>query len=577
MSTTINGLVIDGNTYSYLDRSSMYYPVRWSLDASNNPTGLVGPDGAIALNTRALRGLNLDYTVIGDSKASQGLSTGTSGYRTLARGFWHHAAALSGLSLNLVSLNASGGWKLADMDTNFATYVTAYSPGLVLFYGGVNDIYTTVGSQTSIESMQASILSIYEKCDAIGARVVRIGIPPAGSSVAAYYTKSLIAKVTKFNQWDRDYCLAHGHGFVDPWRGDIHGQPTNAAGNAISANYYDTNIHESHIGAYLLGKAVATELNRMISSDVVANGFPMTYVDSVTNSRQTLTSITGDGTTATANLASHNFVVGDEPTIWSSSNTAENVKDYYGVKTVLTVPTANTFTYACTASSATAGTLYASTGNNLCDNSMLTGTTGTKTVVTGDVADVWSATATAGMTVTASQEVHTRWSAAVGSTTAADGDGNGNWQKFAITSAANNDAVTFEYIIPDCKAIRGGENYICEVEVEVYGTIAALRSVCLKHTVNWTATGSFLAGIDVQDGWESSATEAGTTESRKMVLRTPVWNAYADTITTLNNTTLLPSGTFGLASNNKIAVIAEFTGVGSATIRVGNPRMRRVV
>lgn len=531
-------------------------------------------------NSHALRGLN--YAVLGDSKTTQGVSAGATGWRSLFRGYWGQAVNLSGVPLNLVSVCATGGWKLADMLTAFDAQVAAYSPDYILFYGGVNDIQQTVGSQTSVASIKATLAAIYNKCEAIGAKVIKIGIPPAASSVGAFYIKPLIARIQDLNRWDEDYCLKRGWKFVNPWLGTIHGQPTNSSGHAITANYYDAAIHESAIGAYILAKAVAAEIVALTGYDKPGNSLATTYVDSLTNTRSTVTSITGDGTTATATLAGHTYVVGDEVTLWSSSNTAENVKDYYGVKEVTAITT-NTFSYACTESAATVGTLYASTGFNLCDKSMLTGTTGTKTVITGNIADDWDATATAGMTVSALQPAHTKWSAAPGSTDAADYDSNGNWQEFTIASAANNDTLLFGYAVPDTKALRGGNNYICEVEVEVYGTIVNLRSVYLRHTVNWTATGSFLAGIDIRDNWDGSLAEAGPTEARKFVLRTPIWNSYFDAATTLSNDSTMPTGTFGLANgvgvaniNNGLTVGAEFAGVGSAVIRVGTPRLVRV-
>lgn len=543
-------------------------------DANGN-TALAGPNGRINLIDRLQ---NDTYMVVGDSKSDQGVAGGASGFWVYARGYWGKAINLSGVPLKLKSVCATGGWKVSDMLTGYKSHIALYgNPGLVLFYGGVNDLYVTGSTATSIDTLKSQMLEIYGEFIKSGAKVIRIGIPPEGTSAGAFYTKTLINTVQRFNAWDEAYCRSQGWGFVDPWRGDIHGQPMDASGYAKAANYYDTLVHESHTGAYALAKAVATEIVKTTGITSPKNYLASSNVDAVVASKLTITSITGNGTTATATLAGHPFIVGDDLVIWSSSNTSENAKDYYGVKRI-TARDANTFSYACTDSSATTGTLFASTGRNHIENSMQTGITGTKTVVTGDVSDGFVATATAGMTVAATKENHTRWSSAPGSVAVADEDGEGFWQKFAITSAAANDQVLYRYQTPDPLAIRGGENYVAECEIEVYGTIANLRAISLYQQIYSTATGSGPVGITLYDAWDTTSNENGTTEPHKLVLRTPVWNPYIRAYTTIARDTLYPAGTFGWNSATwpEFNIIAEFSGAGGCNLRIGKPRLVRV-
>lgn len=508
--------------------------------------------------------------VIGDSKSAQGVSGGASGYRHLARSYWPMAVGMTGGALRVVAVSAVGGRKIADAVAAFDAEVKPYSPGTLLIWIGVNDLYQLPAARTSTDKAWADLMELYAKAESIGAQVVRVGIPPSGTSQgAAVYTPSTIALVRAFNARDRAYCLSKGWEFVDPWDASFAGDPLSATAHAPAGTYYDSIIHDSHAGAFRAAKSVSAALNRLLINRPRIEPFAKSLADTITATRVTLTSIVGNGTMATATLAGHNFAAGDEVTIWSST-AAENASDYYGVKTISSADaTAGTFSYACTATAATAGTLYASASRQLCDNPLMQGTAGTLTVATGTVVTGCSLTATAGMTVLASIEAHTKWAAAPGSTAAADQDGLGNWQRIDCTSVAAGDTVTLEYVIPQAFAMRGGQSYYAEVEVEVYGTIANVRGVSLAQQIYWTSTGSFEAGIDMRDCWDASSNEANGATAYKTVLRIPLWTDYLRSVTGIDRATMYPAGKFGQSGQQKVQLVAEFAGAGGCSIRAG--------
>ena len=259
------------------------------------------------------------YMAVGDSKTIQGVAGGPTSFLVYSRGYWGRAINLAGVPLRLLSVAAVGGYTASEALNLFVSHLAKFgNPGLVFSYFGVNDFYKTTASQTSTDSYKATMLSFYKKCSEISAKIIRVSIPPKRSTAGAFYTASLIAKVKALNSWDEKICQSYGWGFVDPWRGDIHGQPTNVSGYAIAANYYDNLVHESNIGAYILGKAVAAEIVRITGVIGPTNTLANSYIDSVVTSKFTLTSITGNGTTATATLAGHPYSAGIIKCICSS-------------------------------------------------------------------------------------------------------------------------------------------------------------------------------------------------------------------------------------------------------------------
>jgi len=63
--------------------------------------------------------------------------------------------------------NGVGSTKIADVDANFATQVTAYNPNGLVIMSGVNDLV----NQTALAAYRASWDSIMTKANAIGVRV----------------------------------------------------------------------------------------------------------------------------------------------------------------------------------------------------------------------------------------------------------------------------------------------------------------------------------------------------------------------------------------------------------------------
>jgi hypothetical protein len=60
-----------------------------------------------------------------------------------------------------------GGAKIADLDTNFATLVTAFSPTVIIIMTGINDI----GAPTDITAYRTSWNSVMAKCNALGLKI----------------------------------------------------------------------------------------------------------------------------------------------------------------------------------------------------------------------------------------------------------------------------------------------------------------------------------------------------------------------------------------------------------------------
>lgn len=542
--------------------------------------------------------------VIGDSIGAQGINGGESGTfgasyvpyaRTVPRGWWWWANVLAGSPLDILDVRATGGAACAAILAQANAY-TGATPDWLLFNGGVNDISNGADADDLINDIQA----IYQWAEGRGCNVLRLGITPVNSS-QSYMVGTTRQRIARIRRWEMEYCRKHGHLYIDPLRGDVVGDPTLTTGNERTGAFYDSIAHPSIKGAYWIGKEGAA---LMLASGYLASWrspgeLPISAAHTAQQGDVSLTSITGNGTTATVvTAATHYFKVGEKVNVRTSANysagAAGNQLDLYGTKTILSVADATHFTYSCTFSGSGTGTMTASAGLNLNTNPVMQGTGGNSTGTTGTITatdpipdNVNIVSSAVGVTATVTTPAHTKWSATPGSTTAADYDGGGDWLNLAITATtAGSVTVSFDGSSAEpstamlTRRIHGGD-YFSEAEIEVH-TLASgvaprvyLEQVVSSGPANNSATVRNL--VTMSDGLPgASVTDDGPSEAWKGVLRTPKFAAgWVDNYITSRDAmgTLVQSGHAGINSSTSNyaynRVVINFQAAGVCQVRIG--------
>jgi hypothetical protein len=433
-----------------------------------------------------------------------------------------------------------------------------------------------------------------------------MGMQPLGSLASSYNVTNFRARVRDINEYCADWCRSAGWLFINPWLPDVYGQPASASAAPIANVFYDDIVHPSTLGAVRAGAYVGQELRRVFSYIKPAAHLIKTMGADVADGATTVTSIVCANGIATMTLPAAGSVrPGDSIVVWAQ-NTGSTASDAYGTKDVLTVSAdALTITYATTATGTFSTNVRMTVAKEYCTNpfmqgtSGITGPTGTFTL-TDAVPDGWRLGASAAVAVTFTTPAHTKWEAAVGSTDSADQDGYGDWAQIEVTtSGADNEVVSFTYNPmssgegytaagnPDSRSMREG-NYVAECEVEIFGTIANVKTVELVLYIVETNTWQTFSGGGINASFSAgkwtaplSGTDKYSTAARKMILRTPSWNAgVASQMSLSGRPTMIQDGFVAYTNNTpnqtRAAVIITFSGA-SATckVRIGRFSLRR--
>ena len=503
-------------------------------DSSGNAVSHVetscSPSPTTSANARRIGRPANTCVILGDSITANNTYSAATYTATGQRGYMTWANILLG-NKRLSILNNAGvsGEDSSDILARVSDDVLAYSPSWCIVQGPTNDQPVYFTETTTI----ANLTAIYTGLLNAGIRVVAMSIIPLGSDHTSW-SQQLLSRHRRINQWIADYCAeTPGMVFVDAWAAVV--DPAQTDADVLSGYYWDSGpaIHPSAKGAYAIGAAIKTALEGFIPD---RNCLLSSDADDWTSDQQTITSLSGDGTTLTATLTAHKRLAGDYVTIAGVTEAGFN-----GLRKILSVPTSSTFTMAGTGSGAASGTILCSGSQNLIDNGLMQGTGGSggTGITATEVAAGWTIDRVAG-TPTAVATTETR------------SDGVGLDQQIVITSGADGDMVQM-YSADVTARVFAGES--------VYGECA----ISAASTTNMNLLHLRIQAIDggtqknVYDGGHADFTDASPTADYSGVLRTPVF-------------------TYSGASTRLIMHIrARFSGVGGATIKVGRARLVKVI
>lgn len=480
---------------------------------------ITGTDTAQAAFTSMVSGAGIyanRAVLFGDSITNYNNAIASNANANQSRGYMTWANYLLGRRrLDVVANLGVGG----DTTTQMLARVdaaAAVSAAWAVVLGGINDL---AGNLVSPTVVTANLEAIYAAFRASGKRVVAISVLPV-TAAHPLFSRGLMARIQQVNRWIKAYCAANpGMVFVDGCAAVT--DPASADSVPASGHYADT-THPGTLGAYYVGKTFANGVRDLIAPlDEGPTGVGDTYL----SAQRTLTSLTGDGVTATATLAAHNLLAGDKITIEGATPAG-----YNGSWVVASAPTTGTFTFACSAATGAAtGTIKVSNNDQLLDNPLF----GTPSA---GLASSWTKTESNTTTTT---------------TTAARTDLLGNWQQLAITASAAGSVYIqggdlFTRIFP-------GDVVVMEAEVEVDAAPTALEGVQL-------AVNMIIGGVTYTPvAMARLAGSAMPPDALSGVLETEPFTVPAGAITRC-----------------RPQVYAFFSAAGSATVRVSRASLRKV-
>jgi lysophospholipase L1-like esterase len=476
---------------------------------------------AEAVTTRALVSTHGIYApnrcvILGDSITQYNTAEVSNATANQSRGYMTWANVLLGRRRLDVVANLGVGGDTTDMILARVATAAATQASWAVVLGGINDL---AGNLTAPGIVTTNLQAIYAALLASGKRVVAISILPM-TAAHPLFSRGLMARIQQVNRWIRSYCaVTPGMVFADGCTAVT--DPASSDSAPVSGYYADT-THVGTLGAYFVGKTVADSVRSLISP---LDEGPSSVGDSYLAAQRTITSLTGDGVTATATLAAHNLLAGDKITIEGATPAG-----YNGSWVLAAAPTTGTFTFSCTAASGSAtGTIKVSNSDQLLDNPLF----GTPS---SGLASSWTKTENNTTTTT---------------TTSARSDGLGNWQQLAIVASAAGDSLIYGGDL----FVRAfpGDVLVLEVEVEVDAGWTALEGVQLNlNTIVAAVTYTPTAMNRLAGSTMPTAAWAG-------VLRTEPFTIPAGAVTRVRS-----------------QLRAFFSAAGGATVRFGRASLRKV-
>lgn len=215
------------------------------------------PLGSAAV-AAALNGLlpTPNIGLFGDSITSNNGGPGSVPTKTKDNGFFTHANALAGSPCNVVINAGIAGNTTTQMLARIDTDLLSYSLSACTIMGGTNDL----GGTYTVAGIISNLRAMYQKCIAKSVYVFALAILPR-PTLGAQAQKDLIT----INEWIKQYWAGSPFGeFVDTFAAIV--DPTSSS-QAVIANALNTvdNTHPSNVGAYLIGKVLATRLTARFS------------------------------------------------------------------------------------------------------------------------------------------------------------------------------------------------------------------------------------------------------------------------------------------------------------------------
>ena len=325
-----------------------------------------------------------------------------------------------------------------------------FSPRVVLMQiPGINDMSTgngPIGEETIFTNQKAIINRIL----AINAFIVLCPLTPVFTGEGRATAQNM-ARVARLNRRLAQFVQGKtGVAMIDAYGLTVN--PTSATGLAVADYVKSTDfIHYSIPGALRVGKAARDKLQYLFATDFDTR--PRAAIDSFTPGAVTASSVTISGDIATFNSTAHGFLAGETVGVFGA--TATGTLD--GWVTILSA-SANSFTFATSATGTVTGTVVASRSRNVFDNCVLSTTTGgTVTApVTGTCADGFNA------------RFHSGSGTAVASVVS-QADGFGNAQRLVVSAAVANDLPGFQSEVTSTLAryAQVGETYFMEGDLRI--------------------------------------------------------------------------------------------------------------
>ena len=229
-------------------------------------TNAVSPAGAVS---GAGFPRSATYIPGGDSRPANGNQDGgVSNVVDASRGPHNHLQTLMAGRLVQLRNAAVSGSNSSDMLKNLQANVLAYSPGLFIYEGPVNDInnmLTIVPAPTAAATlalMQSNVKAMYAACRAAGTLFCTSTIAPWTNAAGGGGAWTAVQKgvQSRYNRWVKAWCQS-----LNIPCADVYASNTNpATGTWVTSASYDTSGHYSDYGAFLAGLAYYRALDPFI-------------------------------------------------------------------------------------------------------------------------------------------------------------------------------------------------------------------------------------------------------------------------------------------------------------------------
>lgn len=421
---------------------------------------------------------------------------------------------LCGQPFTVVNNAAQSGDTVQEVIDRWETDVLPYGfDVLIMQMPGINDQSTSNGS-LSEETTTDAIYTLLDMCANTGAFCIIASITPVASGETRG-TATIMQRVQRLNKKIKEYCQGKPRFlFLDHYRQIVN--PSNATGLATAGLLKAAdNIHYNVPGARKIAAADQAAIQAAFPSTFDTR--PLSQLDCYVNSAIAVTNATTTRTNGivTVTATAHGFRVGERVRIVGATGTSAVIN---GFRTVATVPTANSFTFALAGVdfSTAAGTVTVGQGTNLFPNPVMTTANSGGTVSAphgGTAAQYLNVTNVSGATNTATASVVAHPST----------PSIGNVQQIAITTGANGDLTgvqntgTTSLLIATMAA---GQKFVVEAEMFLSSTTWANTPISeINFTFAIVADGQT---VEVRGSeFNESGVSAGITASTTLYLRTP--------------------------------------------------------
>lgn len=467
-------LLNNGALGPYAEDRSIYIAaqqaVEYSVDGPPSPVGVLPSGQMVNLDTLSpvsgggSASPENRIVLFGDSRTQFNNTVNSNATQTYSQGYWTWANIFLGEKRLWVEANHGVGGDTTAMMIARLPAVLATTAPWVCVWGGINDLAGLLLDLPAVQTNMATILDALS-----GRRIILIGETPVTTAHGSF-SRRLMARIIKYNHWLRQQARTRPNiTFIDSWSVIV--DPT-SADSAPRAGYFADTTHLGQSGAMVHGAEIARVIGPMISE----SGFLVSSdSDRVTVPAATLTSLTGDGVTATAAITTHGYKIGDPIKL-----TGATPAGYNGQWTAASIPDGSTITFACTAASGAAtGTISATPGTQLLANPLFLNPT-------AGLAAGWTQTNTGCTTV---------------NTNTARADGLGNWQQVAVTfSGAGNSLLQGGDYVAD---VFAGDKLRFAVEFEIDAGHTVLEGIsfnlnCIVGGVTYTPIANYrLSGVAI--------------------------------------------------------------------------------